>query len=293
MSLPQILLEQLKKVNPTAEFAGSLPKVRSSLGDTYFAKLGRPSEAEQYQGEVESLKAIDAAASGLAPKVIASGVDNGRPYFISYYKDFGSLLDSAGAELGKRLATELHQYSSDCGFGFDVPTFCGATRMKNGWFDTWEECYSEMIGDLLSQLRGKGGSVIPKLLGTAICSIRESRTLRVETGPLKIKPALLHGDLWSGNTGVERLTGKSIIFDPSSFYGHNEADLAIARIFGGIPHSFFVAYHQHFPKTEPIDQYEQRGDLYELFHYLNHTVLFGGGYASSAEGKMDKLLREL
>lgn len=290
MSLPQILLEQLKKVNPTAEFAGSLPKVRSSLGDTYFAKLGRPSEAEQYQGEVESLKAIDAAASGLAPKVIASGVDNGRPYFISYYKDFGSLSDSAGAELGKRLATELHQYSSDCGFGFHVPTFCGATRMKNGWFDTWEECYSEMIGDLLSQLRGKGGrydklcrkgeqikaSVIPKLLG-----------------PLKIKPALLHGDLWSGNTGVERLTGKPVIFDPTSFYGHNEADLAIARIFGGIPHSFFVAYHQHFPKTEPIDQYEQRGDLYELFHYLNHTVLFGGGYASSAEGKMDKLLREL
>ena len=29
------------------------------------------------------------------------------------------------------------------------------------------------------------------------------------------------------------------------------------------------------PKTEPVDQYELRGDLYELFHYLNHTVLFG------------------
>jgi len=29
------------------------------------------------------------------------------------------------------------------------------------------------------------------------------------------------------------------------------------------------------PKTEPVEQYELRGDLYELFHYLNHTVLFG------------------
>jgi len=29
------------------------------------------------------------------------------------------------------------------------------------------------------------------------------------------------------------------------------------------------------PKTEPVDQYELRGDLYELFHHLNHTVLFG------------------
>jgi hypothetical protein len=24
-----------------------------------------------------------------------------------------------------------------------------------------------------------------------------------------------------------------------------------------------------------VDQYELRADLYELYHYLNHTVLFG------------------
>jgi fructosamine-3-kinase len=46
-------------------------------------------------------------------------------------------------------------------------------------------------------------------------------------------------------------------------------------MFGGIPKSFFEEYHKHMPKTEPVDQYELRGDLYELFHYLNHTVLFG------------------
>jgi hypothetical protein len=51
--------------------------------------------------------------------------------------------------------------------------------------------------------------------------------------------------------------------------------LAIGRMFGGIPRSFFQEYHKHMPKTEPVDQYELRGDLYELFHYLNHTVLFG------------------
>ncbi len=51
--------------------------------------------------------------------------------------------------------------------------------------------------------------------------------------------------------------------------------LAIARIFGGIPKSFFTTYHQYLPKSEPEDQYELREDLYELYHYLNHTVLFG------------------
>lgn len=29
------------------------------------------------------------------------------------------------------------------------------------------------------------------------------------------------------------------------------------------------------PKTEPVEQYELRLDLYLLFHHLNHTVLFG------------------
>lgn len=51
--------------------------------------------------------------------------------------------------------------------------------------------------------------------------------------------------------------------------------LAIARIFGGIPSSFFKTYHEYLPKSEPEDQYELRADLYELYHYLNHTVLFG------------------
>lgn len=29
------------------------------------------------------------------------------------------------------------------------------------------------------------------------------------------------------------------------------------------------------PKSEPLEQYDLRADLYELYHYLNHTVLFG------------------
>ncbi|KAJ3481729.1 hypothetical protein NLI96_g7469 [Meripilus lineatus] len=96
---------------------------------------------------------------------------------------------------------------------------------------------------------------------------------------------------FSGNTGTDRKTGEPVIFDPSSYFGHNEADLAIARIFGGFPRAFFSTYHEYKPKTEPSDQYELRGDLYQLFHCLNHTVLFGGGYAGSSEAKMDSLLK--
>lgn len=98
-------------------------------------------------------------------------------------------------------------------------------------------------------------------------------------------------------------------------FSHTEimfyCSLAIARIFGGFPPSFFTTYHAHRPESEPVDQYTHRIDLYELFHYLNHTVLFGvspylqiislnstealtqllqGSYAESAKRKMTKLL---
>lgn len=46
-------------------------------------------------------------------------------------------------------------------------------------------------------------------------------------------------------------------------------------MFGGIPQSFVDTYHKHFPKTDPVDEYDMRIDLYELYHHLNHTVLFG------------------
>jgi len=285
-SLPEFLLERLKEVKPDADFSGELPKIHSSTGETYFAKLGSPPENEQYIGEAQSLQAMDAAAPGLVPKVFSYGVDaKGNPYFISEYKNMTGLSGEAANVLATRLATELHQYKSKKGFGFEVPTYCGATRQKNGWYESWEQCYDALIGNLLEGLSKKGydhivrqgqeirDKVIPKLLGQ-----------------LDVDPVLLHGDLWSGNVGVDSSTGKPVIFDPSSYYGHNEADLAIARLFGGFPRSFYETYQKYQPKSEPVSQYSMRGELYELYHYLNHTLLFGAGYARSAQENMNRLL---
>ncbi|KZT30842.1 Ketosamine-3-kinase [Neolentinus lepideus HHB14362 ss-1] len=301
MILPSIILKCLQKIEPDASFTGGMPRVESSSGKRYFAKVGSASEKDQYIGEAESLNAMNKAAPGLTPIVFAYGLaDSGgneatssqscaKPYLLSEYKDLGSLTDKSGQTLAKRLATEMHQSMSENGkFGFGVLTFCGATRQENGWSDTWEECYDKLIGGLLDGLKRKGRF-------TELCTRGEEVRKRVIPHllrPLKIEPVILHGDLWSGNVGTDRETGEPIIFDPSSYYGHNEADLAIARIFGGFPSSFYKTYHEHLPKTEPADQYELRADLYEMYHYLNHTLLFGGSYAGSAMRKMDRLLRE-
>ncbi|KAK7695167.1 hypothetical protein QCA50_002357 [Cerrena zonata] len=299
-SVHRVIVQAIQRDDPEANITTSSgqPNVKTSSGKGYYTKIGSSSEVEQYIGEAESLKAMDIAAPGLVPKVIESGIidqsnaespsDVGRPYFVSEYKELGPLTDSSAKTLGKRLATELHAYKGMEGFGFHVPTFCGNTKQANGHYSTWEQCFSALIGGLLHQLKGKSRY-------SELCSkgeLVQKRVIPALLGKLVVQPVLLHGDLWSGNTGTDR-TGEPVIFDPSSYYGHNEADLAIGRMFGGIPQSFFKTYHQYLPKSDPEDEYELRGELYELYHYLNHTVLFGGGYASSALAKMNALLKAI
>ncbi|KAF8665432.1 hypothetical protein AX16_000451 [Volvariella volvacea WC 439] len=299
------VIQLMQSIEPDANFHGTLPAVESSSGATYYVKIGSTSEAEQYRGEAESLHAMEHAAPGLAPRVFSSGVsEDAKPYFVSEHKNLRSLSSNPGAAqtLARRLATELHTYKSDKGFGFEVPTYCGATRLQNGWYDSWEACFSTMIGDLLDRLAPryanlkKPGEELRKryVNGSSLqieLLIKDTQSVipALLGRNLNIEPVLLHGDLWSGNVGVDS-AGEPIIFDPASLYGHNEADLAIARIFGGFPSTFFTTYHQYMPKSDPVSQYDLRVDLYELFHYLNHTVLFGGSYAQSALAKMERLL---
>jgi Fructosamine kinase len=69
--------------------------------------------------------------------------------------------------------------------------------------------------------------------------------------------------------------------------------LAIARMFGGIPKTFFATYEKCRPKTEPSDEYHLRGDLYELFHYLNHTLLFGVSFKLCKQLVLNVISRDI
>ena len=161
-SVPKIFLKHLNELERNAQFTFSPPRLKSSSGAVYYAKIGTVSEHPQYIAEAESLKALDIAASGLVPKVLASGFftqddeeskpGTGRPYFLSEYKDLRPLSASSAGILGRRLAEEVHAYKGLKGFGFHVPTYCGTTRMENGWYSSWDKCYDALIAGLLSQL---------------------------------------------------------------------------------------------------------------------------------------------
>ncbi|PWN43754.1 hypothetical protein IE81DRAFT_67984 [Ceraceosorus guamensis] len=197
-------------------------------------------------------------------------------------------------QLGKRLA-EMHLNGKSDRFGFHVPTHCGATEQDNTFEDKWSTFWTERrIGDLVRRLADADVTRLDKELRQHVWPILFSK----ETDA-KIKPAILHGDLWSGNYGVGP-DGTAIIFDPSSYYGHNEAELGICHMFGGFSSAFFRGYHDVIPKLQP--HYEERqkayepalrilGDASQLYHHLNHALMFGGSYKSGATSIMRDLVR--
>uniref|UniRef100_A0A8I5NW72 protein-ribulosamine 3-kinase n=1 Tax=Papio anubis TaxID=9555 RepID=A0A8I5NW72_PAPAN len=166
-------------------------------------------------------------------------------------------------------------------FGFHTVTCCGFIPQVNEWQDDWPTFFARHW--LQAQL-----DLIEKDYAD-----REARELwsRLQVKipdlfcGLEIVPALLHGDLWSGNVAEDDVG--PIIYDPASFYGHSEFELAIALMFGGFPRSFFTAYHRKIPKAPGFDQ---RLLLYQLFNYLNHWNHFGREYRSPSLGTMRRLL---
>jgi fructosamine-3-kinase len=60
--------------------------------------------------------------------------------------------------------------------------------------------------------------------------------------------------------------------------------------FGGFGPDFLREYHSICPKTEPVEEYDDRVMLYELYHHLNHHAMFGGMYRSGAVSMIKTLL---
>jgi fructosamine-3-kinase len=97
-----------------------------------------------------------------------------------------------------------------------------------------------------------------------------------------VQPALLHGDLWGGNF-IVGLGGLPALIDPAVCYGDREADLAFTTLFGGFPERFYRAYYEAWPLPAG---WQERRDLYNLYHLLNHLNLFGESYGGAVDATL-------
>jgi len=184
-------------------------------------------------------------------------------------------------KLGKGLG-EMHLKSSESNpkmFGSHVEGFIGTTDQKKGWEDNWIDCFLNLR--ILPQLLTLKSTILDKEI---INKVIEKINLEL----LNHKPinALVHGDLWSGNAGMEK-SGKGVIFDPASWWADNEVDIAMTKLFGGFRTEFYEEYHRIFPIKKG---FEKRIVIYNFYHILNHANMFGGAYLKQVKDYVKAIL---
>lgn len=180
--------------------------------------------------EFTSTKAIHDVLPEFAPRPISWGTYESDPdchFYLATFHEMAEELSDINAFASK--VAELHMMSeSPTGkFGFPVTTFSGNAPQSNPWTDTWEEFLTQAFTHMLRlEEESQGPSEEMKKLGAALIDIVIPRLIRpMETDGKKVKPCLIHGDLWYGNACTDMKTGKPIIFDACSFYGHHECEL--------------------------------------------------------------------
>jgi fructosamine-3-kinase len=246
---------------------------------TYFVKLNQASQVAMFEAEMLGLKQMFATNTIRVPKPICWGTSGDSGYIVLEWLAMGSGNTKSWAEMGRKLAA-MHKATSQNGFGWEMNNTIGSTPQINTWTADWVEFYCKHRLGYQFQLARRRGGNFPKQ-DELLAAIPE---LLAEH---EVQSSLVHGDLWGGNAGCT-VSGESVIFDPATYYGDREVDIAMTELFGGFPAAFYQGYNEVFPLDAG---YENRKTLYNLYHILNHFNLFGGGYGSQANRMIEQILR--
>lgn len=270
---------QIDRVTPVA--GGSINQAFEidAGADTYFLLFQPGAEEAFYAAEIAGLELFE--EHGIrAPQVVESGDFPKGAYLLLTYLD--EVASGDQAELG-RMVADLHRVQSESGrFGFDYPTEMDDVSFSNDWTETWFDQFVRGRLDSLYQQIDQAGyfnaqeSELADQVYDIICQ---------ELKDHDSKPALLHGDLWSGNYMFVR-GGKPALFDPAPFYGDREFDLGATLTFGGFSQAFYQDYEEAYPLEEGA---WDRIEFYNLYLLLVHLVKFGSSYKGSVIRSMNKI----
>ena len=196
--------------------------------------------------------------------------------------------EELGAGLARLHAAEGFGDGADDGprFGFSTDNYCGLTRQANPPTDDGHEFFAE------HRLRALGRRCREK----GLLDSGDMGRLNYMAAHLKqwipVQPAvLIHGDLWSGNIHCCS-DGRPALIDPATHRGWAEAELAMTWLFGGFAPGFYDAYRETAADMGPEyalrPDWEERRNIYNLYHLLNHLLLFGGGYGRQVRGVLTR-----
>lgn len=292
--LPQILISGIQQ--KLCSFLGSQTKITSVIplsgGDinrafrvqtsngSFFLKYNDADRfPRMFEAEALGLKLLKKSGAPRVPVVIAHGESGKHSWLLLEYIDQGSYGKNFWDDFGFALA-QLHKNSNES-FGLDHDNYIGSLPQSNKNHQTWPEFFvEERLGKQLEMARKKG--FVDNTLMRSFEGLFQAIPSIFPPEP----PALVHGDLWSGNY-MSDSNGNPCIIDPAVYYGFREMDIAMSKLFGGFASRFYEAYHEAFPMAPG---WQQRLDICNIYPLLVHVNLFGGGYLGSVKGIVGRFL---
>jgi len=248
-------------------------QLTTSAKKSFFLKTNKNAPPDMFPMEAKGLEEIKSAQVLLTPQVLQINAHFLLLEFIKVQKKTPGFFSTFG-----RLLANHHKRPA-IGWGYPSNNYIGANpqvsplityRPENSLRD-WAQFYFEnrILYQLkLAEKNHLSDPNLARLIGQLELKVPEILADGEEP------PAILHGDLWSGNFLINQ-DHLPVLIDPAVYYGHREADLAMTKLFGGFSNDFYTAYNETYPLKPG---YKFRENLYHLYHVLNHLNLFGKSY---------------
>ena len=222
-------------------------------------------------GKLKSLTEI------ACPDVTAIGLSLDKSFLVLDYIEFNKAKPVLWYQLGQQLA-QMHYETQHGQFGWQHDNFIGNTIQPNHWSSNWTTFFANQRIAWQLQLLSERSIILGDI--DHISQVCHDALLHHQ-----VKPCLVHGDLWQGNTGFTH--DKAMIFDPACYYGDREVDIAMTELFGQFPNDFYHGYQAEYPLDEG---FEQRKIVYNFYHVLNHANIFGGIYIEQAKALVARIM---
>jgi protein-ribulosamine 3-kinase len=250
-------------------------QLRTQSG-SYFLKYNDANRfPRMFETEALGLKLLKRPGAPRVPEVLAHGESGKHTWLLLEYITQGGYGKNFWDDFGFSLA-QLHKNSQET-FGLDHDNYVGSLPQSNKTHQSWPDFFiEERLGRQLEMARKKG------LLDSALMRSFENLFKVIPSIFPSEPPALVHGDLWSGNF-MSDTYGNPCIIDPAVYYGFREMDIAMSKLFGGFSSRFYESYHEAFPLASG---WQQRLDICNLYPLLVHVNLFGGGYLGSVRAAL-------
>jgi fructosamine-3-kinase len=245
-------------------------RLETGEGDWFLKVNDHHRYPDLFVKEFNGLEALRAAAALHVPRPLCYGAVGQQAYLVMDYLHKGRVTADFWEDFGTSLG-RLHS-NTNPGFGFFESNYIGSVRQYNTVYNSWPVFYA------FNRLTPLAREAFDRhLMDKTLLTQLEALCKRLPSIFPEEPPALLHGDLWSGNFMVGP-AGSACIYDPAVYYGHREMDLAMTRLFGGFDTRFYHAYQSAFPLAQ---NWQQRIGVCQLYPLLVHLLLFGGGYLNS------------